>query len=60
MRLVYVTLLTALMSFGVLSEVHAQFEGAVWDTLTSDTLRDASGRRTIRRANLFIIIGDVK
>jgi hypothetical protein len=26
---------------------HAQFEGAVWDTLTSDTLRDALGRQPI-------------
>ncbi len=39
---------------------HARFEGAAWDTLTSDTLRDASGQRTIRLANLFIIIGSVK
>ncbi len=45
MRLVSVMLLTALMSFGILCEAHAQFEGAVWDTLTSDTLRDALSRQ---------------
>jgi hypothetical protein len=45
MRLIYVVLLTAFLSSGILCEALAQFEGAVWDTLTSDTLRDALSRQ---------------
>ncbi len=45
MKLILSALSITIISFGVLSESHAQFEGAVWDTLTSDTLRDALSRQ---------------
>lgn len=45
MKLAPAMILTTLMSIGVWSESQAQFEGAVWDTLTSDTLRDALSRQ---------------
>ncbi|MEE8417455.1 MAG: T9SS type A sorting domain-containing protein [candidate division Zixibacteria bacterium] len=45
MKLILAASLITIISSGVLSESHAQFEGAVWDTLTSDTLRDALSRQ---------------